>query len=232
MQYGFVRGTMFRRYFWMTFLTTFSFLTLRAEGARGAEAPAGASADANAPAVEVNQTETVRKAPEIKLQTGDRLLVKIFPEDPYIRGGDMVVSSEGDITLPLLGKIKVEGLTAVETEREIVKRLAQDYLVNPVVVIEVTQNVHVQQRSLSILGQVQKPGTYQLPQEKVLTLLELVSMAGGFTDVANVKKIKVIRKEGGKVQVIRANAEAIISGSAPDVELKEQDVIHVGESLF
>ncbi len=145
----------------------------------------------------------------------------------------MVVSSEGDITLALVGKVKVEGMKAVDAEREIVNLLAKDYLVNPVVVIEVTRDVAKKQaRSLSILGQVQKPGTYQLPENEKLTLLQLISMAGGFTEVANVKKIKVIRKEGGKVEVIRANAETIISGSQPDIELKEQDVVHVGESLF
>jgi len=177
-------------------------------------------------------TETVRKKRIEKLEIGDRLLVKIFPEDQYIKGGEMVVSSEGDITLPLIGKVRVEGKQIVEAEREILGLLAQDYLVNPVVVIEVTREVVTHTTSLSILGQVQKPGTYQLPQEGELTLLQLISMAGGFTDVANVKKIKVIRKEKGKVRVIRANAESIIAGNAPDIALAAEDVIHVGESLF
>jgi len=177
-------------------------------------------------------TETVRKKRIEKLEIGDRLLVKIFPEDQYIKGGEMVVSSEGDITLPLIGKVRVEGKQIVEAEREILGLLAQDYLVNPVVVIEVTKEIRKDEKALSVLGQVQKPGTYQIPELGKLTLLQLISMAGGFTDVANVKKIKIIRKEKGKVSIIRANAEAIIAGNQPDIELAEGDLIHVGESLF
>lgn len=177
-------------------------------------------------------TSSVRKQKEDKLEAGDRLNVKIFPQDQYITGGETVISNQGDIALPLLGRIKVEGLTIVDAEKELVRLLAEDYLVNPVVVIEVTKEVRRDEKALSVLGQIQKPGTYQIPELGKLTLLQLISMAGGFTDVANVKKIKIIRKEKGKVSVIRANAEAIISGSQPDIELAEGDVIHVGESLF
>ena len=200
----------------------------------GGAAETGSPIDASLAALQGGGETTSTNKVE-KLQAGDHLNVKIYPEDEYIKGGDMVVSNEGDITLALIGKIKVNGLKPSEAEREIVKLLAQDYLVNPVVVIEVTRNIAKEARaSVSILGQVQKPGTYQLPQEgeKKLTLLQLISMAGGFTDVANVKKIKIIRKAGGKAEVIRANAEAIISGAQADIELKEQDVVHVGESLF
>jgi len=168
-----------------------------------------------------------------KIEIGDRLNIKIYPEDEYIRGGEMEVSGEGTITLPLLGRVTVQGLQVGEAEREIVGLLAQDYLVNPVVVIEVTKRVEEKEkRSLSILGQVQKPGSYEIPPEGKLTLLQVISLAGGFTDVANVKKIKIIRKDGDKTRVIRANAESIISGTDPDVELKQGDVVHVGESFF
>jgi len=177
-------------------------------------------------------TSSVRKQKEDKLEAGDRLNLKIFPQDQYVTGGEMVISNQGDIALPLLGRVKVEGLTIVEAEKELVRLLAQDYLVNPVVVIEVTKEIRKDEKALSVLGQVQKPGTYQIPELGKLTLLQLISMAGGFTDVANVKKIKIIRKEKGKVSIIRANAEAIIAGNQPDIELAEGDLIHVGESLF
>ncbi len=222
---------MFKKSLWMIFLAGVPFLTMG--NALSAEPDAASTQTSAPPSSGAGGVETVRKAREALLAAGDHLVVKIFPEDQYIKGGEMVVSSEGDITLALVGKVKVEGMKAVDAEREIVNLLAKDYLVNPVVVIEVTRDVAKKQaRSLSILGQVQKPGTYQLPENEKLTLLQLISMAGGFTEVANVKKIKVIRKEGGKVEVIRANAETIISGSQPDIELKEQDVVHVGESLF
>lgn len=198
-----------------------------------------AAADANPndtseKAANPSPSESETKGKKIdKIEVGDHLIIKIYPEDSYIKGGEMEVSSEGTITLPLVGKVKVEGMQIVDAERELVRILAQDYLVDPVVVIEIKGlGGEKAKKSVSILGQVQKPGSYDIPPREKLTLLRLISMAGGFTDVANVKKIKVIRKENTKTQVIHANAEAIISGKKPDIELTEEDVVHVGESFF
>ncbi len=166
------------------------------------------------------------------LEAGDKLRVKIYPEDEFIKSTDTEVSSEGTITLPLIGRVKVQGMKAVEAEREIAQILAKDYLVDPVVVVEIGESGEVQKKSLAILGQVSKPGTYDFPPDQKLSLLRVISMAGGFSDIANVRKIKVIRKENGKTRILRANAESIISGSSPDIDLEPGDVISVGESLF
>lgn len=166
------------------------------------------------------------------IEVGDRLKVKVYPEDEFIKGAEVEVSTEGTITLSLLGKIQVQGMKVSEAEKEITKQL-EEYLVSPVVVVEVSERIdEKEKRSVSVLGSVQKPGSYEIPLEGKLTLLKVISLAGGFSDVANVKNIKVIRKEGGKTHVIHANAEAIISGKEPDIDLKPEDVIHVGESFF
>lgn len=169
-----------------------------------------------------------------RVEVGDKLRVTIYPSDEYIKGGEMEVSSEGTITLSMLGKIQVEGKKVVEVEQEISGRLAKDYLVSPIVVIEVAPSVGAEKekKSVAILGQVKTPASYDIPNEGKMTLLQLISKAGGFTDVANVKKIKIVRKQGNKTQVIRANAESIISGKDPDVILQADDVVHVGESFF
>ncbi len=164
------------------------------------------------------------------LQEGDRLKIRIFPEDEFIKGGEMPVSSEGSITIPLVGKLSVTGKTVLQAERELAVILSRDFLVNPEVVIEVQKYKKV---TFVILGQVKVPGTYDMPEGSTkLTLLQAISMAGGFSEIANIKKIKVVRKGPGKNQVIRANAEAIISGKEEDVGLEPDDIIHVMESLF
>ena len=178
-------------------------------------------------------TTKARGFEERKIEIGDKLRIKIYPEDAFVKGADTEVSSEGNVTLPLVGKVPVVGMRPVDAEREIVKILSKDYLVNPVVVIEFVESAPERsRRSVAVLGQIQKPGTYEFPPDQKLTLLKLLSMAGGFTDIANVKKIKVIRKEGSKTRVIRANAESIISGNKPDIELEPGDVVHIGESFF
>ena len=194
---------------------------------------AGSSKNADSKLGQPAQPEMESKKSH-SVEVGDKLRIKIYPEDEYIKGGEMDVSSEGTITLPLIGKVKVQGRKIEESEAEIASRLSRDYLVNPVVVIEVAERiVEKEKKTLAILGQVQKPGSYEIPPDHKLTLLQVVSMAGGFTEIANVRKIKIIRKENsGKTHVIQANAQEIISGKDPDIDMEPEDVIHVAESFF
>lgn len=164
------------------------------------------------------------------LQAGDRLTVKIYPEDEYIKGGEMEVSTEGNVTLPLVGKIPVAGKTVANAQRDIADILSRDYLVDPEVVIEVLQ---YKQQTFVVLGQVRKPGTYEMPPGLTsITLLQAISIAGGFSDVANTKKIKIMRKSANNTQTVTANAESIMAGKESDVEIEPNDIVHVYESLF
>lgn len=167
---------------------------------------------------------------DYKLHPGDRIMVKIYPEDTYIHGGEVQLSPDGNITLPLIGKIKVVDKTTLEAARAIQVILDRDYLVDPEVVVEI---MTYKEQSFVILGQVNKPGTYQIPVGSTeVTFLQAISLAGGFSDVANIKKVKIIRTENGQKKIIRVNAEAIISGKEEDLELKPGDVVHVSESMF
>ena len=87
--------------------------------------------------------------------------------------------------------------------------------------------------TVAILGQVKKPGNYEYTVGgEPITLLEAVSLAGGFSEIANIKKIRVVRHVRGENVVIKANANNIINGKEEDIELEPGDVIHVMESLF
>lgn len=180
------------------------------------------------PAQDASAEVMGRKDEQYLLRPGDRVNIKIYPEDEDLRGGQMEISSEGNITLPLVGKVAVSGKTAIEAEKMLTEILGRDYLVSPEVVVEVLE---YQKRSFVILGAVSSPGTYPFPEGVArLTLLRAISLSGGFSDVANIKKIKIMRKKTG--EVFRANAEAIIGGNSQDLELQADDVIHVSESLF
>lgn len=175
-----------------------------------------------------NSSAAITVDESYQLQPGDRLSIKIYPEDEYLKGGDVEVSSDGNITLPLVGKIAVSGKTVLESEKAIADVLETDYIVDPQVVIEVLK---YQAGSFVLLGQVSKPGTYSFPPGDLkITLLQAVSMAGGFSDIANIKKIKVMRKKTG--EVFQVNAEEIISGQKSDVDITADDVINVSESRF
>ncbi len=196
--------------------------------AAGALPESGLEKPDNAASVDKEDLEEVKET--YTLNPGDKVMIKIYPEDQYIHGGDMQISPDGNVTLPIVGKVKLQGLSAMEAARKIQVILDKDYLVQPEVIVEI---MRYKEQSFIVLGQVRKPGTYQVPVgTSGISLLQAVSLAGGFSDVANIKKIKIVRNADGVKKIMRVNAEAIISGKDEDLELKAGDVVHVSESLF
>ena len=188
------------------------------------------------PAPEPKSADRVQK-PNLEkdyiLQTGDHIKITIYPEDDLIKGATMEISSEGNITLPLVGKVAVAGKPSTEAEHAIAEILDRDYIVNPEVVIEVVEKYGAEkEKTVVLLGQVKNPGSHPFPKTEHFTLLQAIAIAGGFSDIANIKKIKIIRGGAEKGEVLRANAEDIISGNKPDIDLEDGDIINVAESLF
>lgn len=141
------------------------------------------------------------------------------------------VSYDGYITFPLLGSVKAEGLTAQELEGTLKVELEKSYLVNAQVLVFIEE---YHPRQVSVVGEVDKPGKYDMSQEKNLTLMEAIAMAGGFTKDAYIKNIKIMRKENGKQKTIKVDARDItVKGEKDkDIALEPDDVIVVPESFF
>ncbi|MCK4852233.1 MAG: polysaccharide biosynthesis/export family protein [Candidatus Omnitrophica bacterium] len=138
------------------------------------------------------------------------------------------VSSKGLITFPLLGEVRVNGLTVSELENKVTDLLEKDYLVNPQV------SVFIEEYStVSILGQIKEPGSY--PIKGRMSVIELISQAGGFTKIAAVNDVKIIRTnpDGSKV-TIRVKAGDIINRGKQDddVQMNPGDIVTVAESFF
>lgn len=87
---------------------------------------------------------------------------------------------------------------------------------------------------VSVIGEVNKPGTYDMPQEKSLTLLEAIAMAGGFTKHADLAKTKIMRVESGTKKTLIVNAKEITERGKKeqDVILEPDDIVFVPESFF
>jgi polysaccharide export outer membrane protein len=138
------------------------------------------------------------------------------------------VSADGFITFPLLGKIEVVGLTVSELANKLTYLLGEDYLVNPQV------SVFIEEYStVSILGQVNDPGSFEIKGK--LTVVELISMAGGFTKIADTNNVKVIRTaDNGSKRTIPVRVNDIINKGKEesDIRLKPNDIVTVGESFF
>lgn len=127
------------------------------------------------------------------------------------------VSREGDFSYPLIGKVKADGLTVSQLEKEIAQRLSGRYIINP----QVTVTVEEYHRFFYIFGEVKKPGRY--PLEAGTTVLKAITTAEGATDKANINKTKIVREENGVRKEIKAKMGDII---------EPEDVIIVPESFF
>lgn len=115
------------------------------------------------------------------------------------------VSSKGVITFPLLGEVKVDGLTVAQLENKLTILLKRDYIVNPQVSIFIEEY-----STVSILGQIKEPGAY--PIKGNLSVVELISQAGGFTKIAYTNDVRIIRTNyDGSKKVIKVKAHDVIN---------------------
>jgi protein involved in polysaccharide export with SLBB domain len=160
------------------------------------------------------------------VRPGDLLRIHVFREDDL--DTEARVSQDGTITFPLLGRVAVAGKYPQEIAATLRELLGRDYLVNPQVTVSVIES----ERKITVLGQVQKPGSYTLPMERRINVLEAVGLAGGFTRLADPSHVTVKRKEGGKETVYRINAKAMANREIEAFEVLPDDIITVAESLF
>jgi protein involved in polysaccharide export with SLBB domain len=155
----------------------------------------------------------------------DNVEIRVFREEDLATRGQL--SADGTITMPLIGSVRIEGLTTDQAAVAITRKLADGYLVKPEVSVSIEARIR---RTVTILGQAQRPGVFEIPAHRQLTLVEAIGMAGGVTRIANGKKISLKRSGGEPVQTV--NLSDIATGKGADIPLRDGDVISIPESLF
>ena len=165
------------------------------------------------------------EASSYKIGIGDLLMIEVYDEPDLTR--EVRVLTDGSISFPLLGILQAGGLTVGEMEKELTRRLAERYLVNPQVTVFVKEFSRIY-----VFGEVRKPGSFPLYGK--LTVFEAVTLAGGFTEVANPSRIKVIRQEKGQEVTFEVDMERFIKkgDTAQDRELEANDRVIVPRSFF
>ncbi len=162
------------------------------------------------------------------LSANDLIKLTVFQENDLET--TVRVSKDGSVTFPLIGLVKVAGKTPQAAARVVRDLLAKDYLVNPQVNLTV---IEYSKRRFIVLGQVQRPGAFDMPDRDSVTLLHAIGMAGGYTQIADPGKITVKRNTGGKENLFKLNAKRMANGdTAGGFEILPGDVITVGESFF
>jgi polysaccharide export outer membrane protein len=190
-------------------------------------------AAAQQPAEKAGQTDS-----GYVLGPDDQIVIRSI-DTPEISEKPILIGTNGNITLPLIGRVKAGGLTVEQLETELNSRL-KEYVRDPQVAITVAES---RSHPVSVFGAVAKPGVVQLQGRK--TLYEVLSMAGGPRDTAGSSLTVTRRRENGDIplpsarsdptgqfSVAELNVQEILEGKNPaaNIEIKPNDVISVSEA--
>lgn len=159
------------------------------------------------------------------LGTGDLLEVRVFDEADL--SGAYRISPEGTVDFPLCGKVHVSGLTSSGVSDALTQCLAHGYLKHPNVTVLVRE---YNSKKIFVFGEVQRPGTF--PYEESMSVIQAITLAGGFTKVAAKNSTNVTRIVDGKEVKLRIPVEDIGVGREKNFVLQPGDIVFVPESLF
>jgi polysaccharide export outer membrane protein len=204
-------------------------LTLSVTAARAVDQlipdTSGASSE-GAPTGELPPSETVSST--YALSPYDVVDISVYGEaDLHTRTR---LGSDGTVILPLIGTLSLGGLTVSKANDLIQKRYADGFVKDPHVLVTVLE---FRKSTFSIIGQVVRPGIYEIPQGTQLSIVDAILLAGGFTHIANENGVKVKRVVKGKAEVFTVKAGKM--ADSPDVapfDIEPGDIIKVNESWW
>ena len=167
------------------------------------------------------QAEVPADSDQYIIGAEDVLYIHVWREEALSR--TVPVRMDGNISLPIIQEIKAAGLTPLQFKEALTLKL-KEFIESPNVSVTVME---ANSFKVFVSGQVKTPGVHRLRSET--TILQIIPMAGGFTDWADQKKILIIRKENGKEKRITVNYKKIMKGGDPgsNVALKAGDTIIV-----
>ena len=163
------------------------------------------------------------------LQSSDVIQVEVYQEEDLEKTAR--IEGDGTVSLALIGRVDVTGLTVSEAKLLITDLYNRDYLVNPQVSVLV---VSFSPKVVRVLGSVNNPGVVEMPYDRDLTLTEAIASVRGISRLGNPKALKIKRLGGDEVsQQIEVNFSKILTDpDAEDVVLEEGDTIWVPERIL
>lgn len=208
----------------------FALLVLVAAGcwATNSEVRANEGSQTNSPILAGLTASVTNLMGSRHLQPNDVLEVMVYQEPDLAT--KVTLDDRGMVALPLIGPIKLAGLTLEQATAKIRDMYDKDYLVNPKVTIQVDQFAVLR---FTVLGQVQRPGSFEFPPNESLNLLEGLAMAGGYTRLAAPNKVTLQRNVNGEVKVFHLDADAMARDKInKPFQLLPSDTVTVEERVF
>ncbi|MBI3607797.1 MAG: polysaccharide export protein [Nitrospirae bacterium] len=166
------------------------------------------------------------QTPSYPVGPGDILQVSVYAGGEKQEDFTAGISSSGTMTSPLVGELEVGGLTAFAIAEKLRTILAQDFFVDPQVLVSVKEYG----KKVYVVGEVKHPGAYGI--QEGLTALNACILAGGFTDYASPARTTVTRLENGTPKTFEINLLKVQEGKDQDVVLQTGDRISVPQRLF
>jgi polysaccharide export outer membrane protein len=188
--------------------------------------PASSSSEGGSPTSQFMVAATVSST--YTLSPYDVIEVSVYNEDDLHTRARL--GSDGTVLLPLIGTLALGGKTVAEANELIRKRYAEGFVKDPHILLTVLE---YRKSTFSILGQVVRPGIYEIPEGTHMSIVDAILLAGGFTRIADQNGVRVKRTVKGKSVVLKVKAGAMADSSdvAP-FDIQPGDVIKVNESWW
>jgi polysaccharide export outer membrane protein len=148
--------------------------------------------------------------PDLELKPGDIVSVNVFGE-PSLTGA-FPVGPGGEIVFPLLGSIPAAGHTAAAIGSDIKARLEADYIRSTQVSVAIAEEAALAPNTVTVIGQVTRPGQVAFEQGATLDLFTAIATAGGLTEQANRSRIELKRREGSdlRTQILELESNRVL----------------------
>lgn len=176
------------------------------------------------PAATTTNNFVAKPGERYTLRPTDVLRVEIYQEVDF--RPEVSISQEGDVVLPLVGKVQVAGMTLNEAQQRLTERY-RAYYKEPQVSILITKYA---ERKVHVDGLVGRPGPVLFPNEENMTLMRAITAAGGILPRGARNDVTLKRVVNGQETTRYIDTAEISSGKAADIELKENDYIYVRDS--
>lgn len=197
--------------------------------------------------METLTTYDVTEAPEVRVRKNDKIKILVSSTNPVLAapfnlvsgsadvdiatgkvetgnasaGVEYTVDKNGEILFPILGNIKVEGLTLSQVKEEISRQItAKNYIKDPIITAEYTNF------QITILGEVNGKGNYVVKDNK-MNVLQAIAMAGDLTSSAQTDNVWVIRTEGKEREVYPIDLRSKSCFDSPGFYLQQDDIVYV-----
>jgi polysaccharide biosynthesis/export protein len=195
--------------------TAFSFLILLspafAQEARRNPAPAS-------PGSSMSGSDTTN-AFAYRMFPGDKLRIEVYKDEQLSQS--LQIRPDGKITLPFLGDVQAAGQTPTEL-RDALTTSLKEYITNPVVTVIVVESTP---QSVYVMGEVKSSGP--VPLKGPLSVMQAIAMAGGFSEFANKKDIRIQRQTGTGVKMLTFNYKEALENNRAPLLLQAGDVVVV-----